>query len=153
MSNVNMKMLSEKIYDIEIIEKNENSLQVEADEQWSFVQNKKQQRWLWYAIDKSTKKVLAFVFGSRKDEMCLKLMALLSLFNINKYHTDSWQAYYNCIPKEKHIVGKKHTQNIERNNLTLRTNIKRLNRKTICFSKSIFMHDTVIGLYINNRMF
>ncbi len=146
-------MLSEKIYDIEIIEKNENSLQVEADEQWSFVQNKKQQRWLWYAIDKVTKKVLAFVFGSRKDEMCLKLMALLSLFNINKYHTDSWQAYYNCIPKEKHIVGKKHTQNIERNNLTLRTNIKRLNRKTICFSKSIFMHDTVIGLYINNRMF
>lgn len=32
---------------------------------------------------------------------------------------------------------------IERKHLTLRTRIKRLARKTICFSKSIFMHDKV----------
>jgi hypothetical protein len=30
--------------------------------------------------------------------------------------------------------------------LTLRTRIKRLARKTICFSKSIWLHDPVIGL-------
>ncbi len=40
-------------------------------------------------------------------------------------------------------------QRIERKHLTLRTRIKRLARKTICFSKSIVMHDLVSGLFIN----
>jgi len=46
-------------------------------------------------------------------------------------------------------IGKRNTQTIERKNLTLRTRVKRLTRKTICFSKSIKMHDIVIGLLIN----
>ena len=37
--------------------------------------------------------------------------------------------------------------------LTLRTRIKRLARKTICFSKSIQMHDIVIGLFVNRYEF
>jgi insertion element IS1 protein InsB len=35
----------------------------------------------------------------------------------------------------------------------LRTRIKRLTRKTICFSKSMQMHDIVIGLFINRYEF
>ena len=34
---------------------------------------------------------------------------------------------------------------IERNHLTLRTRIKRLCRKTICFSKNLEIHKAVIG--------
>jgi IS1 transposase len=37
--------------------------------------------------------------------------------------------------------------------LTLRTRIKRLSRKTICFSKSVLMHDVVIGLFVNRFEF
>ncbi|MFN7317404.1 MAG: IS1 family transposase, partial [Microcystis sp.] len=48
-----------------------------------------------------------------------------------------------------HVVGKRNTQKIERKHLTLRTRIKRLARKTICFSKSVILHDIVIGLFIN----
>ena len=44
-------------------------------------------------------------------------------------------------------------QNIERKNLNLRTRLKRLTRKTICFSKSEKMHELVIGLYINKNEF
>jgi IS1 family transposase len=54
---------------------------------------------------------------------------------------------------EFHTVGKRHTQTIERKHLTLRTRIKRLARRTICFSKSILMHDTVIGLFMNRYEF
>ena len=36
---------------------------------------------------------------------------------------------------------------------TLRTRIKRLVRKTICFSKSAVMHEIVIGLFINRFAF
>ncbi len=45
-------------------------------------------------------------------------------------------------------MGKSNTQKIERKNLNLRTWIKRLARKTICFSKSEKMHDIVIGLLV-----
>ncbi|RNC78707.1 hypothetical protein DA717_03100 [Piscirickettsiaceae bacterium NZ-RLO2] len=48
---------------------------------------------------------------------------------------------------------KKNTQAIERKHLTLRTRIKRLARKTICFSKSEKMHDVLIGLFINKFEF
>jgi insertion element IS1 protein InsB len=42
--------------------------EAECDEMWSFVGSKAQQRWLWYAIDHATGKILAYVLGSRKDE-------------------------------------------------------------------------------------
>ena len=51
------------------------------------------------------------------------------------------------------MIGKQNTQKIERKHLTLLTRIKRLARKTICFSKSIVMHDIVIGLFINRYEF
>jgi insertion element IS1 protein InsB len=49
--------------------------------------------------------------------------------------------------------GKCHTQQLKRKQLTLRTRLKRLGRKTICFSKSTRMHDLVIGLRINRCEF
>jgi insertion element IS1 protein InsB len=52
-----------------------------------------------------------------------------------------------------HTVGKANTQRIERKHLTLRTRIKRLARRTICFSKTELMHDTVIGPFINRFEF
>lgn len=125
----------------------------ELDEMWSFVGKKKNQRWLWHAIDRVTGKVLAYVFGRRKDEVFLKLKKLLAPFGIQKYCTDGWGAYERNLPAEQHEIGKKKTQKIEQKHLTLRTRIKRLARKTICFSKSEEMHDLVIGLFINRYEF
>ncbi len=42
-------------------------------------------------------------------------------------------------------IGNSFTQRIERENLTLRNRIKRLNRKTLGYSKSPEMYDKVIG--------
>ena len=74
---------------------------------------------------------------------------LLAPFGITHFYTDGWGAYRRHIDPDKHTVGKQHTQKIERKHTTLRARIKRLVRKTICFSKSIQMHDLVIGLFIN----
>ena len=60
----------------------------EMDEMWSFVQKKAQQRWLWHAIDHHTGKVLAYVFGRRKDEVFLHLRALLEPFGLTRFYTD-----------------------------------------------------------------
>ncbi len=124
-----------------------------VDEMWSFVGRKKDQRWLWHAIDHRSGQVLAYVFGRRQDEVFLKLKGLLEPFGITRYYTDSWGAYTRHIDLEEHQPGKRNTQKIERKHLTLRTRIKRLARKTICFSKSIQMHDIVIGLFVNRYEF
>jgi IS1 family transposase/transposase-like protein len=128
-------------------------LQAELDEQWSYVKNKNNQRWLWYAIEKKSGDVLAFVFGKRTDDVCAKLMHKLSVFNIKKYFTDGWGSYPKMITPSRHFIGKAETQKIENRNLSLRTRIKRLARKTICFSKLEELHDGVIGMFINKHMF
>ena len=53
----------------------------------------------------------------------------------------------------RHTVGKVSMQKIERKHLTLRTRLKRLARKTLCFSRSRVMHDLLIGLYMNRVEF
>ncbi len=125
----------------------------ELDEMWSYVKSKDNPRWLWHAIDHSTGQVLAYVFGARKDEVFLQLKALLEPFGIKRYCTDGWGAYQRHLKPEEHEVGKRKTQRIERKHLRLRTRIKRLARKTICFSKTELMHDFVIGLFINRYEF
>ena len=127
--------------------------EAEVDEMWSYVGCKQDQRWLWHAIDHRSGNVLAYVFGRRQDEVFLKLKALLEPFGITRYYTDYWGAYTRHIDSDEHQAGKRYTQKIECKHLTLRTRIKRLTRKTICFSKSIQMHDIVIGLFINRYEF
>jgi insertion element IS1 protein InsB len=126
---------------------------VSVDEQWSYVGNKQNQRWLWYALEKRSGKVLAFAFGKRSDEAFLALKLLLSRFQIRWHYTDSWGSYQRHLWDFEHKVGKDGTQDIERENLDLRTRIKRLQRRTIGFSKSEEIHDKLIGFFINRYMF
>jgi insertion element IS1 protein InsB len=127
--------------------------EAEMDEMWSFVRTKAHQRWLWYAIDHNTRKILAYIFGEReingKNEAFLELKALLEPFGITTFYTDGLSTYERDLQDFNHEIGKKNTQRIERKNPTLRTRIKRLCRKTICHSKCQVMHDIVIGLVIN----
>jgi insertion element IS1 protein InsB len=123
--------------------------ETEVDEMSSYVEKKTAPRWLWHAIDHQTGKVLAYVFGRRQDHVFLQLKGLLEPFGIRRYHTDYWGAYTRHLDPAEHNPGKWNMQQIERKHLTLRTRIKRLTRKTICFSRSIQMHDIVIGLFVN----
>jgi insertion element IS1 protein InsB len=125
----------------------------ELDEMWSYVHDKGNPRWLWHAIDHRTGQELGYVFGRRKDEVFLKLKALLEPFGITTYYTDGWGAYERHLDAEQHQVGKDNTQKIESKHINLRTRIKRLVRRTICFSKTEQIHDLVIGLFINRYAF
>jgi len=128
-------------------------LSSERDEMWSYVRSKANPRWLWHAIDHHTGQVLAYVFGRRQDRVFLELKALLEPFGITRYFTDGWGAYERHVEAEQHTVGKENTQKIESKHINLRTRIKRLVRRTICFSKTTTMHDLVIGLFINRYEF
>jgi insertion element IS1 protein InsB len=125
----------------------------ELDEMWSFVGAKARGRWLWHAIDHHTGRVLAYVIGTRKDAVFLKLKALLAPWGITRYSMDKASVYQRHLPPAQHTVGKLTMQKIERKHLTLRTRLKRLARKTLCFSRSRDMHDLIIGLYMNRVEF
>jgi insertion element IS1 protein InsB len=125
----------------------------EIEEMWSFAGRKAHQRWLWHAIDHLTGVVLAYAFGSRADAVFVELQELLKPFGLVHFYTDGASVYGRHLPTSAHTVGKSNTQQIERRHLTLRTRIKRLARKTICFSKSVFMPDTVLGLFVNRYEF
>ena len=125
----------------------------ELDEMGSFVGVKEKARWLWHALDHHTGKVLAYVVGTRKDATFLKLRALLTRGDITRYYTDKAGVYRRHLPPARHTVGKLSMQKIERKHLTLRTRLKRLARKTLCFSRACVMHDLSIGLYMNQVEF
>ena len=131
----------------------ERAGEVEMDEMWSFVGRKKDQRWLWHAIDHATGTVLAYVFGRRKAEVFLPLQALLEPFGLTRFCPDHWGAYTRQLDAEVHSPGKRPTQKFERKHLTLRTRIKRLTRKTLYFSKTTQMHYIVLGLFVNPYAF
>lgn len=118
---------------------------------WAFVGSKDNPRWLWYAMDADTGRILAYQLGRRTDATLHKLLALLALLPVKILYSDDWGAYARHLPNAGyvHIVGKEHMQKIERRNLNFRQHLARLRRKTLCFSKCEDMHDIVIGLYIN----
>ena len=123
---------------------------LEVDEFWSFVGKKANQRWTWYGFDRERKRIVASVNGRRTDANCRALSEKVKRAKVKLFHTDQWGSYPKVLPTKQHQIGKMGTLNIERRNLTFRTRIKRLQRRTICFSKSEVMHDAVIKLHIHH---
>jgi insertion element IS1 protein InsB len=130
-----------------------SGLTAELDERWSDVGKKANQRWLWHAIDPHSGQVWAYVFGQRKDRVLLHLHAVLEPFGSTRFYPDGWGAYKRHMDPEPQEVGKPHTQTIESKPIKLRTRIKRLVRRTLCFSKTTTLHDLVTGLFINRYEF
>lgn len=127
--------------------------EVEMDEMWSFVHDKSQQYWLWWAIDHRTGIPLAYCFGTREHKYLDELKSLLAPFKIDVVYSDDNFAYKSHISESKVVTGKRNTQRIERKHLSLRTWCSRLVRKGIRFSKSHLMHRIVVGLAINSWCF
>ena len=108
----------------------------EVDELWSFIGNKDNVTWITYAIEQQTKTVIDFIVGRKTSENIKPLINKLLLLNPKRIYTDRLNIYPSIIPKAIHKRFQYCTNKIERYNLTLRTHIKRLSRKTICFSKN-----------------
>ena len=119
-------------------------VELELDELWSFVRRKGNRRWVWFALCKATRQVVACVVGGRGEATCKQLwQAVPENYRQGTIYTDFWRAYQNVIPDEQHqAVGKETglTNHVERFNNTLRQRLARFVRKTLSFSKSDTMH-------------
>lgn len=108
----------------------------EIDEMWSFIGNKKNVTWITYALERETKSIIDFYVGRKTKETISPLIDKVLLLKPTRIYTDRLNIYPSMIPSEIHKRFQYCTNRIERMNLNLRIHIKRLSRKTICFSKN-----------------
>jgi insertion element IS1 protein InsB len=119
----------------------------EVDEMRTYIKHKGNLIWIVYALEKESKKVVSFAIGKRTNKTLNFVLQSLKISKSKRIYTDKLKNYKYLIAKKMHSTKLFGTNHIERNNLTIRTNLKRLNRRTICFSKSAAMLTAVLKLY------
>ena len=128
-------------------------LQTEADEMYSFVKKKANVQWIWLAMDRATRQVIAFHVGDRSGQSARQLWANLPAVYREQatFYTDQYVVYKGVIPPERHQAITKQarlTNHIERFNNTLRQRVSRLVRSTLAFSKTVANHVGAIRYFI-----
>jgi len=121
---------------------------IQADELWSFVQNKKNKRWIWVAYDPVHRLVVAYHIGGRGINAAKAFWEKIPKQLRGCYfETADWKAYQSIIPDNQHKVGKDLTFYIEGFNATIRARVSRLVRKSLSFSKSDKWHNLASGWF------
>ena len=127
---------------------------LELDELWSFVARRKNKRWVWLALCRRTRQVVAYAVGDRGQKTCRLLWERVPLALRHALaFTDFWEAYQKVLPEGQHSPGGKgsgQTNHIERFNNTLRQRLARFVRKTLSFSKSEAMHEDCLRLFLHH---
>jgi insertion element IS1 protein InsB len=102
-------------------------LEVEADELWSLVRKKANLHWVWIAMDKQTRQILAFHVGDRNQASAKQLWAKIPAAYRERatFYTDQYAAYTGMIPAVQHKAiteSARKTNHIERfHNIWIRT--------------------------------
>ncbi len=52
-------------------------IEAETDERWSYVREKSNPRWFWYAVDHASNTMLTYALGQHRDKVFNELKALL----------------------------------------------------------------------------
>jgi len=120
----------------------------EVDEMWTYIGNKNNPIWITYAINRKTHQVISYCIGARTKKNLNKVIAPLKMLSPKKIVTDRLNTYPSLVKPEKHDTTRYRNNRIERCNLTLRQHLKRLSRKTICYSKSKEMLEASLILYL-----
>ena len=97
---------------------------------------KKDDCWLWWAIDRASKCILGWTLGDRGTETAERLDAQLPHAGHLIFATDFWHPYAKIFRQANHVQGKAHTFTIESLNNRVRCYLARLKRRTHSYSKS-----------------
>jgi len=123
------------------------------DEVWSFVLKRCHKRWVWLALCRRTRQVVAYAIGDRREAACRLLWQRIpAAYKSGWLYTDFWESYQAVLPPQQHRPGGKEageTNHIERWNNTLRQRLARFVRKTLSFSKSDVMHENCLLLFLH----
>ncbi len=120
---------------------------VEIDELRTFVGAKIKPCWIAYVLCSDTRQIIDFSVGGRTKQMLGKVVNTAILAGVKCIKTDGLILYKYLIPSDLHISNAYKINYIERYNLNLRTHLKRLQRRTICFSRSKVLLESCLKIY------
>lgn len=124
-----------------------NLERVQVDELHTFIGNKSKGVYIIYSFSQEVGKVLSMTVGSRSKVNLRSVVSPLLEADVTKINTDGYSGYKGVVPMRIHTTFKRRNNGIERNNLTIRTHLKRLNRRTIAFSKSLSVLVAILKIY------
>lgn len=119
----------------------------EIDEMRTYYQKKSRLLWIVYALEKESRRVIDFAVGSRTMKTLQLVTDTVLLSGAKRIYTDKLNLYCYLLPGDIHFTNPYQTNHVERKNLSLRTDLKRLNRRTVCFSKSVTMLKVCLRIY------
>jgi insertion element IS1 protein InsB len=109
--------------------------------------------WIWIALCRKTRQVVARLVGDRSKETCCELWDNIpEVYRQGHCYSDFWAAYQAIIPEEQLTqIGKEtgETAHVEHWNQTLRQRLGRFVRKKLSFSKSFLMHIACLDLFLH----
>lgn len=123
---------------------------ISFDEMWTYVgarrKGKRREVWIWTAVieEFDGRRWVALAVGDRSEATFLRLYAKLPEAEL--YRSDAY-AVYGWLPADRHVVGK--GSEVNRNeglNSRLRDRLKRLQRETKGYSKSVALLEDSIAL-------
>ena len=135
----------------------------------TFVGHKKRKLWLWLALERASRRIVAWTLGSRGQASARRLgpppRPAASARRLWQqlpwryrrhcwYFTDEWKAYAAVLPRYQHRPcpkGEGQTNIVEALNCSLRHRSGVLVRKSCSFSKCLQMHTARIKIVIDNH--
>ena len=120
---------------------------------WTFVGRRRRKVWLWLAVERDSRRVVAWVLGSRGTATLRRLWRALPrrYRRHTHYFTDAWRAYPQVLPAAAHCVGKAGTRVVEALNGKLRHRCGVLVRRSRSFSKCRTGHANRIKIAIDQH--
>lgn len=120
----------------------------ECDEFHTIIRGQhKQVVYVAYVMNRFTYVVLNFCVGSRDQFQLKKMLQPVLKSTPKRIYTDGWASYPCIIPEKIHCCIKYLINKIERNHLTLRTQIKRVSKNFMHQSRSIEMLIAYLTIY------
>lgn len=126
---------------------------MELDELCTFVGRRSRKVWLWLALCRRTRQVVAYALGCRGKRTARRLWRRLPPDYRRAWcYTDLWDAYRGVVPWRQHLPAtcRGTTNHIERFNATLRARLGRLVRKSLSFSRSLKLLDACVHLFLHD---
>ncbi len=116
---------------------------------------KKNKLWIWKAYERNTGRLIDWELGNRDSQTLSRLLERLVQCQVTVYCTDDWRPYQQLLeehPDAFHVISKKETVAIERNNSDNRHWFARFHRRTKVVSKSVHMVDLTMALFARFRV-
>ncbi|MDR0562198.1 MAG: IS1 family transposase, partial [Spirochaetaceae bacterium] len=108
----------------------------------TYIGEKKNKVWLIYAYHRESGGIAGYVWGKRDLKTAQKLRKRLIRLGItwDTIATDNWDSFLTAFAEDSRSTGKAYTAGIEGNNCRLRHRLRRVFRRTCCFSEKLFNH-------------